>query len=69
MEVFGYVCVLVDFRFYGFQQNLSKVILIFFDKSVTVFNAIYGQSAWIALIITLLKALVDILKYNHVFLF
>ena len=45
MEVFGYVCVLVDFRFYGFQQNLSKVILIFFDKSVTVFNAIYGQSA------------------------
>lgn len=64
-----YVDVFVDFKVYGLPQNLSKVSLILFDKSVTVFNAIYGQSEWIALNITLLTALVDILKDNHVLLF
>jgi len=39
-----YVDVFVDFKVYGLPQNLSKVSLILFDKSVTVFNAIYGQS-------------------------
>lgn len=34
----------VDFKFYGLPPNLSKVSLILFDRSVTVFNATYAQS-------------------------
>lgn len=34
----------VVFKFYGLTPNLSKVSLILFDKSVTVFSATYGQS-------------------------